>query len=185
MSLLKSIQMLKAGEQAPDFSLPATDGNTYSLTDFADAKALLIVFMCNHCPYVKPKIEVMKALQIEFGSRGFQLIGINSNDAGDYPEDSFLGMQLTAKEKKLNFPYLHDETQGVARAFGASCTPDPFLFNAERKLVYHGRFDDALEPGQGQGTRWMANAIQAILQDRVPEKDFIYSVGCSIKWRQG
>ncbi|MBN2454610.1 thioredoxin family protein [Candidatus Woesearchaeota archaeon] len=181
MVLLKSLERLKKGDKAPDFSLIGTDGKTYSLKDFENAKALLIVFMCNHCPYVKPKIPTIKALQEKYGRKGLAVIGINSNESENYPEDSFNGMVEAAKS--FNFPYLHDETQETAKAYGASCTPDPFLFDAEQRLAYHGRFDDALEPGQKATTRDMEEAVEAVLEGKKPRYEFLYSVGCSIKWK--
>lgn len=184
MVLTKSLTMLKAGQKAPDFNLKGIDGKTYSLADFGDAKALLIIFICNHCPYVKAKIEAIKNLQAKYNGKGLVVVGINSNDSADYPEDSFDGMVKTAKEKNFNFIYLIDETQQVAKSYGASCTPDPFLFDSEQKLVYHGRFDNALEPGQ-QATEFnMDEAIAAVLTGKKPKQEFLYSIGCSIKWKK-
>ena len=184
MVLTKSLTMLKTGCKAPGFSLKGTDGRAHSLPEFKNAKALLVVFMCNHCPYVKPKIETIKNLQAKYKGKGLAVIGINANDAADYPEDSFDGMVKTAKEKNFNFIYLHDETQQVAKSYGASCTPDPFLFDAEQKLAYHGRFDNALEHGQ-QATEFnMDESIAAVLAGKKPKHDFLYSIGCSIKWKK-
>lgn len=184
MVLLKSLEQLKTGDKAPDFSLKGTDGKTYSLSNFKGAKALLIIFMCNHCPYVKAKIDIIKNLQAKYRGKGLVVVGINSNDATDYPEDSFEGMIKTAKEKNFNFIYLHDESQEVAKSYGASCTPDPFLFDSGRKLVYHGRFDNALEPGQEATEFDMDEAIAAVLAGKKPKHEFIYSIGCSIKWKK-
>ncbi len=184
MALTKSLTMLKTGGKAPSFSLKGSDGRNHSLPEFKNAKALLIIFMCNHCPYVKPKIEAIKALQAKYKGRGLVVIGINANDAADYPEDSFEGMVKTAKEKNFNFIYLHDETQQVAKSYGASCTPDPFLFDAEQNLVYHGRFDNALEPGQ-QATEFnMDETINLVLAGKKPKHEFLFSIGCSIKWKK-
>jgi peroxiredoxin len=184
MVLLKSLEKLKTGDKAPDFNLKGIGGKTYSLPDFKDAKALLIVFMCNHCPYVKAKIETIKALQAKFKDKGLIIVGINSNESDNYPEDSFEGMVKTAKEKNFNFVYLHDETQEVGKTYGASCTPDPFLFDSEQKLVYHGRFDNAMEPGQTATEFDMDEAIAAILAGKKPKHEFLFSIGCSIKWRK-
>ena len=184
MVLTKSITMLKAGEKAPNFELKGVDGKKYSLSDFKNAKALLIIFMCNHCPYVKPKIEMIKNLQKKYSGKGLIVVGINSNDAADYPEDSFDGMVKTAKEKNFNFIYLIDETQQVAKAYGASCTPDPFLFDSEKKLVYHGRLNNQMEPNDAPTEHDMDEAIQAVLAGKKPKQDFIYSIGCSIKWKK-
>jgi len=181
--LLKSLEKLKTGDKAPDFSLKGTDGRTHSLADFKDAKALLIIFMCNHCPYVKAKQQTIIDLQEKYKDKGLVVVGINSNESENYPEDNFEGMVETAKEKGFNFVYLHDETQEVAKAYGGSCTPDPFLFDSEQKLVYHGRFDDALEPGQEPTTADMDNAVAAVLNGKKPEHEFLFSIGCSIKWK--
>ncbi|MDP6600171.1 MAG: thioredoxin family protein, partial [Candidatus Woesearchaeota archaeon] len=122
MVLTKSVGNLKAGEKAIDFNLKGIDGKTYSLNNFKDAKALLIIFMCNHCPYVKAKQQMMTDLQAKYKDKGLVIIGINSNESENYPEDNFDGMVETAKEKGLNFIYLHDETQEIGKAYGASCT---------------------------------------------------------------
>ena len=184
MVKLKSLEMLKTGQKAPDFNLKGIDGKTYSLNDFKDAKALLIIFMCNHCPYVKAKHETIINLQAKYKDKGLVVVGINSNESENYPEDSFEGMVETAKEKNFNFVYLHDETQEVAKAYGASCTPDPFLFDSEQKLVYHGRFNDALEPEQEPTTADMDEAISTVLKGKKPKHEFLYSIGCSIKWKK-
>jgi peroxiredoxin len=183
MALLKSQQTLATGSSAPNFSLPGVDGNLYSLNSFKDVKAFLVIFMCNHCPYVIPKIKVMKNLQLQFKSRGLQVIGVNANDVINYPDDNPEAMKKFAEENNLNFPYLFDASQEVPKAYGAVCTPDPFLFDANKKLVYHGRFDDALSPEETPTTFDMADAIDAVLDGKKPEKDFLPSMGCSIKWK--
>ncbi|MBI2545600.1 thioredoxin family protein [Candidatus Woesearchaeota archaeon] len=180
---MQSLQKLKTGDKAPNFNLKGIDGKYYGLQDFKDAKALLVVFMCNHCPYVKAKLETIKNLQSKYKDKGLVLVGINSNESENYPEDSFEGMVETAKDKDFNFIYLHDETQAVANAYGASCTPDPFLFDNQQKLVYHGRFDDALEPGQKATQHDMEEAVVAVSQGKKPKHEFLYSLGCSIKWK--
>lgn len=183
MVKLKSLEMLKIGDKAPDFALKGVDGKTYSLAEFKDAKALLIIFMCNHCPYVKPRIETIKALQAKYKGKGLVVIGINANESENYPEDSFEGMVSTSKEKNFNFIYLHDKTQETAKFYGASCTPDPFLFDSKQKLVYHGRLNDALEPDQEPTTADMDDAIAAVLKGKKPKHEFLFSLGCSIKWK--
>ena len=183
MVLTKSVGNLKAGEKAIDFNLKGIDGKTYSLNNFKDAKALLIIFMCNHCPYVKAKQETIKNLQAKYKDKGLVIIGINSNESENYPEDNFDGMVETAKEKGFNFIYLHDETQEVGKAYGASCTPDPFLFDAEQKLVYHGRLNNAMEPDQKPTEFDMDEAIDAVLEGKKPKHEFLFSIGCSIKWK--
>ena len=184
MTLLKSLERLKTGDKAPDFNLKGVDGETHSLADFKDGKALLVVFMCNHCPYVKPKIDTIKNLQSKFKDKGLIVVGINANQSEDYPEDSFEGMVKTSKEKDFNFAYLHDESQEVAKTYGASCTPDPFLFDKEQKLVFHGRIDDALEPGQEVTEYTMDENIAKLLSGKEISNELKPSMGCSIKWLQ-
>lgn len=170
MSLTYS-KSIPFGEKAKDFFLPCVDSKTYSLADFKDKKALVIVFMCNHCPYVQARWDRLIALQKDFGPRDVQLIGINSNDAEDYPEDGFEKMKDYAREKGQNFPYLCDESQEVAKKYGAMCTPDIFVYNAKRELAYHGRIDN------------LKDALEAILAGEKPSKDQLPSMGCSIKWK--
>jgi len=182
MVLLESTYTkLKKGDLAPDFKLKATDGKTYSLDDFK-AKALLIIFMCNHCPYVKPKFKDFIALQNKFKD-DLIVIGINANDAENYPEDSFEKMQEYYENEGFNFYYIQDETQEVAQAYGAVCTPDPFLFDKDRKLVYHGRINNAHGPDQEPTTKDMEDAITAVLEGKEPSKEQP-SMGCSIKWKE-
>lgn len=182
MVLMESEDKLKIGDRAPDFRLKGVDGRYLSLEDFQDANALLIIFMCNHCPYVKAKIPVIKALVERYGGEGLVVVGINSNESVNYPEDSFENMQRYAGEKEYNFHYLHDETQEVARSYGAVCTPDPFLFDSDRRLAYHGRLDDALSPDAVPTKHDMAEAITLVLSGRPADKGFLPSRGCSIKW---
>jgi peroxiredoxin len=183
MVLTKSVGNLKAGEKAIDFNLKGIDGKTYSLADFKDAKALLIIFMCNHCPYVKAKQQMIIDLREKYKDKGLVVVGINSNESENYPEDNFDGMIETAKEKGFNFIYLHDETQEVAKAYGASCTPDPFLFDAEQKLAYHGRLNNQMEPDQEPTEHDMDEAVAAVLNGEKPKHEFLFSLGCSIKWK--
>ena len=171
--------MLDLGTQAPDFSLlePAT-GNTVSLSDFSDTKGLLVVFMCNHCPYVK-HIDAELA-------QGLAVVGINSNDVENYPDDSPEKMVETVKQVSYSFPYLYDETQAVAKAYQAACTPDFFLFDGNMKLVYRGQFDDSRprndEPVTGKDLRAAADAL---LAGRAIEGEQTPSLGCNVKWKPG
>lgn len=183
MVLLQSeYKKLKRGDPAPDFKLKGIDGRMYPLGDM-NKPALLIIFMCNHCPYVKPKMHYFKQLQARYGDNGLQIVGINSNDPADYPEDSWEGMKKTAMEEGFNFLYLVDETQEVAKAYGAVCTPDPFLFNEQRRLVYHGRFDNAHKlPHERATTQEMEDAIKQLLAGEKIEVPTLPSMGCSIKW---
>lgn len=183
MVLLNSEPRLEIGEKAPDFILKGVDGEMYSLEEFKGAKTVLIIYMCNHCPYVKVKLEVIKGLAEKYVDTGLAVIGINPNDSRSYPEDSYENMVRVAREKNFNFHYLYDETQEVAKAYGAVCTPDPFLFDEDFKLVYHGRLDDALSPGQVPTQHDMDEAIARVIAGEKVEKGFLPSMGCSIKWK--
>lgn len=175
-----SSQTLQTGQKAPDFSLKGVDGKKHSLQNF-NAKALLLVFMCNHCPYVHARLGDIIALQEKFKD-SLQVVGINSNDP-NYEGEGFENMVRFAKEQKINFPYLFDETQNVARAYGAVCTPDPFLFDTGKKLVFHGRINDAMEPEQKPRTQVMEINVRKLLNGEKIEKTFDPSIGCSIKWK--
>jgi peroxiredoxin len=176
---------LQNGSTAPDFEdLKGVDGKEYWLSDFKGKKALLIVFMCNHCPYVIPKIEHLKTLQERYGELGLQVVGINCNDPKNYPADSFENMKKIATEMEFNFIYLFDGSQKTAKGYGAACTPDPFLFDRKMKLAYHGRFDDAHGKMHGEGTTSeMEDAIKQVLEGREVTVQSIPSMGCSIKWK--
>jgi peroxiredoxin len=175
-----SPQVLKTGSNAPDFALKGVDGKVYSLQEFK-SKATLVVFICNHCPYVKARIGDIVALQGKFKPSELQVIGINSNDP-DYQDEGFDNMVKFAKNYRLNFPYLIDESQDVARAYGAVCTPDPFLF-ADGRLAFHGKINDALDPEATPRVPVMENNVRKILKGEKIEKDFDPSIGCSIKWK--
>ncbi|MFH1589135.1 MAG: thioredoxin family protein [archaeon] len=174
--------VIKLGDEAMDFSLPATDGKTYSLQDFKDAKAILIVFMCNHCPYVIPKIDELKRITNDYRNKGLVVIGINPNDDTDYPEDSFENMRKMVEKENINFIYLRDEDQRVAKIYGAVCTPDPFLFDADFKLVFHSRIDDkhGSEPVNNHELHGAIGELFARGEISSEEKP---SMGCSIKWK--
>ena len=178
----QSAQKLISGSQAPNFSLKGVDNKKYSLMD-VNSRTLLIVFICNHCPYVKAKINDLISLQSKFDISDLQILAINSNDPG-YEGEGFDNMVKFAQEYSLNFPYLIDETQSVARNYGAVCTPDPFLFDESKKLAFHGKINDALEPTSRPTVNTMENNIQKILDGKKStiEKDFDPSIGCSIKW---
>ncbi len=174
---------LKLGDQAINFSLPGVDGNTYSLDRFRDKEIVIVLFMCNHCPYVKATIHRIIALQEEFKNKGIALVGINPNDPKNYPEDSFDNMKIIATEKKYNFPYLLDETQEIAGAYDAACTPEFFLFDKDRKLRYHGRLDDNWKEPSKVTRRDLAEAIKEVLDGKEVTKPEILAIGCSIKWK--
>jgi hypothetical protein len=152
----------------------------HSLYDYR-SKAMLIVFICNHCPYVKARIGDIVALQGKFKPSELQVIGINSNDP-NYKDEGFDNMVMFAKDHGLNFPYLIDDSQDVARAYGAVCTPDPFLF-LDGRLAFHGRINDALEPEARPTVPVMENNVRRLLKGERLEKDFDPSIGCSIKWK--
>lgn len=149
--------------------------------DYKDSKTILVVFICNHCPYVKARIGDIVDLQSKFKPSELQVIGINSNDPS-YEEEGFDNMVLFAKKYNLNFPYLIDETQDVARAYGAVCTPDPFLF-VDGKLAFHGKINDALNPDAKPTVHVMENNVRKLLRGEKLQKDFDPSIGCSIKWK--
>ena len=177
-----SSQVLNTGEKSPDFKLKGVDNRIYSIKDFDSSNALLVVFICNHCPYVRARIGDIVNLQSIFKASDLQVVGINSNDP-NYEGEGFDSMVKFAREYKLNFPYLIDDTQVVAKAYGAVCTPDPFLFDQERRLVFHGRINDALEPEMTPKVSVMENNVRKILKGEKIEKDFDPSIGCSIKWK--
>ncbi len=183
MVLLESQVGLKTGEKAPGFELAGTDGRRHSLGDYAKYEGILVVFMCNHCPYVKAKIDAIKEIHERFGDR-VAVVGINSNDAVKYPDDSFEAMKEAVAERGIKFDYLVDKTQETARKYGATCTPDPFLFDGDRKLVFHGRIDDAMKPGDTASHKTMAENIDRLLSGERIGKDFDPSIGCSIKWKE-
>jgi peroxiredoxin len=183
MALLHST-MVPLGQAASDFSLPGVDGKKYSLDSFKASRVLVIIFMCNHCPYVKAVISRLNDLQNQLGGRGAQLVGINSNDAVRYSDDSFDNMKKTARDKKISFPYLFDATQETAKAYDAVCTPDIYLYGEARTLLYRGRIDDNWEQSGKVTQRDLYSAMEAALQGKEILEEQIPSMGCSIKWKQ-
>lgn len=184
---LESRAVLAPGDPAPDFELPGTDGETYSLDSFADAEALLVVITCNHCPYAKAKIDEMNRLADEFDE--LAVVGINPNDETQYPADSFDRMRDLVADGTIQWDaYLRDESQAVAAAYGATCTPDPFLFDNDGgtfRLAYHGRLDDATNPDDTPTDREMAGHIETVLSGGTIDAEMRPARGCSIKWREG
>lgn len=174
---------LPVGTPAPPFALPGVDGKTWSLDDFADAKALVVIFTCNHCPYAVALEDRFIALQRDLESYGVRLVAISANDASRYPDDSFEAMKARSAAKGFNFPYLYDESQEVARAYDAACTPDPFVFDGARKLVYNGRVDDSWRDAAKVTRRDLREAIAAALADEPVAFDVKPALGCSIKWK--
>ena len=181
MAKMESVISLKTGDNAPEFTLKGIDDKIHSLNDYSK-KGLLVIFMCNHCPFVKAKIEAIKEIHNKFKD-DVSIVGINSNDSVKYPDDDFDSMKAVVKEKGLEIDYLVDETQEIAKKYGAVCTPDPFLFDSEKKLVFHGRIDDAMNPDAVANEKVMINNIEKFLNGEKIEKDFVPSIGCSIKWK--
>jgi peroxiredoxin len=178
-------RMLALGTPAPDFALADPTGKRFALRDFAGSKGLLVAFICNHCPYVKHLLEGFVEFAREYGPKGIAIVAINPNDAESYPEDSAQNMVRIATQKGFTFPYLLDETQAVAKAYQAICTPDFFLFDSARKLAYRGQLD-ASRPGNGLPVTGgdLRAAADALLAGKVLGKQ-VPSIGCSIKWKSG
>ncbi|HTQ50455.1 MAG TPA: thioredoxin family protein [Candidatus Acidoferrales bacterium] len=178
--------MLPLGTAAPDFKLPDTNGKIVSPADFKDKPALLVMFICNHCPYVKHIRTGLAQLARDFLPRGAAIVGINSNDVANYPEDSPVKMKEEVKSAGYTFPYLYDESQAVAKAYRAACTPDLYLFDRNQKLVYRGQFDDS-RPGNGIPVtgKDLRAALDAVLAGKPIPPDQKASVGCNIKWKSG
>ena len=182
MALLHS-SMVPLGTSVIDFKLPGVDGKEYSLKSFAVYKVLVIIFMCNHCPYVKAVIKRLIDLQQEFLAQGVRLIGINCNDAINYPDDSFESMHSVSKGWKMNFPYLFDESQEIAKKYDAVCTPDIYVYGPKRTLLYRGRIDDNWDNPDKVSRRDLKQAIDSILSGENITIKQIPSMGCSIKWK--
>jgi len=172
------------GAPCPDFRLPAVDGKTYARDDFAGKPVLVVMFICNHCPYVQAVEDRLIRLARELELKGAQFVGVCANDAAHYPDDAFDKLASRWRERGYGFPYLHDEAQDVARAFGAVCTPDIFVYDAERRLAYRGRIDDSWKDESRVTRRELAEAIEALVEGKRPSREQRPSMGCSIKWRQ-
>ena len=174
---------LQLGAQVPDFGLPGVDGNRYSLASFADAKLLIVVFSCNHCPYVVGSEDRMNALYARYGPKGVAMIAINSNETVNHPTDSMEHMKQRAKDKGFRFPYVRDETQAVALAYGALRTPHFYVFDAQRRLRYTGRMDDNPKDAAKATTHELADALDALLAGREPPVTVTNPIGCNVKWQ--
>ncbi len=188
MVQMDSAAVLERGDEAPGFELPGVDGETHGLADFAaEHDAVLVVFTCNHCPYAQAKFDELNRLADEYDD--VAVVGINPNDAEEYPEDDLETMREWVADGRLDYDaYLRDEFQTVAAAYGATCTPDPYLLGVEDeevRLVYHGRLDDALNPDEEPTEREMAAVIDRYLAGEHIDDEFRPSRGCSIKWREG
>jgi peroxiredoxin len=174
---------LQLGQEAPDFHLPGVDGKSYSLGDFEDAKALIVFFTCNHCPYVIGSEDRMNGLYADFAPKGVAMIAINSNETVNHPTDDFDHMVQRAKEKGFKFPYVRDESQQVALAYGALRTPHYFVLDRAHKLRYTGRMDDnPRQPGK-QTTRELRDALDAMLAGKEPATAMTNPIGCNVKWK--
>jgi hypothetical protein len=178
----ESAPALALGSPPPHFDLVGVDERRHALDDYADAAALVLIQSCNHCPYVIAWEERMNAIQREYAGRGVRLVAVNSNDGERYPADSFEEMQKRAAERDFDFDYLWDEDQSLARSLGSTRTPEVFLFDRERRLVYHGAIDDNRD--EGAVTRhWLREALDGLLGGQQPPVEATAPVGCSVKYR--
>ena len=175
---------LKVGDRAVPFKLIGVDDKQYSLGDYAWKRAVAVVFSCNHCPYARAWEDRMVRIQSDYLGKGVQLIAINANDASRYPDDSFSKMKERAKEKHFNFPYLRDETQDVARAYGPERTPEVFLFDGNGVLCYHGAIDDNYDDPGAVKDHHLRDALDAVVVGRSVQLPETRPVGCSVKWKQ-
>jgi peroxiredoxin len=175
--------ILEAGRMAPDFLLPATDGRTYAFSDIKGAQGTVVVFICNHCPYVRAVIGRLARDAADLEAIGVRTVAISSNDADSYPQDSFENMKVFAAQHRLPFPYLYDESQAVARAYGAVCTPDFFGFDASGALRYRGRLDEGRIESSATAKRELFDAMQQIARTGTGPAEQAPSIGCSIKWK--
>lgn len=173
---------VELGDVCHDFTLPATDGKTYSLKDFTNGHPLVILFICNHCPYVQAIEDRLIQLGQDLKAKNIPMVAISSNDAITHPEDSFANMQKRASEKNYSFIYLYDETQNVAKKFGAVCTPDYFVYDKNLKLAYRGRLDDSWKDPSKVTKRELYEAVLLLEKDSTVSLEQTPSMGCSIKW---
>ena len=178
-----STKTLKIGSKIPYFKLKGVDEQEYSLDTFSDKHMLVIIFSCNHCPYVQAYEDRIKEIQREFNEKGLAVVAINSNDDSQYPDDSFENMKKRAREKQFNFPYLRDEDQSLAKTFDATHTPEIFLFDQERKLVYHGKIDDNWKDEKAVKSKYLRDAIIELLEGEEISAPETFSIGCTIKWK--
>jgi peroxiredoxin len=180
---MPSTPICNFGESAHEFELPATDGRRYRLADLKGREGTVVVFICNHCPYVKAIIDNLIRDARELRGMGVNLVAICSNDATTHPEDGFENMKRWAEEKKFPFPYLHDESQAVARAYGAVCTPDFFGYDRHLRLQYRGRLDESGRQGKPDARRELVEAMKQVIETGHGPKEQTPSIGCSIKWK--
>jgi peroxiredoxin len=171
------------GTECPDFQLPAVDGRTYRLADFKNGKPFVVMFICNHCPYVKAIEDRLIQLGSDLKAQDVNVIAICSNDSSDHQEDNFENLKKRALEKNYSFVYLHDESQFVAQTFGAVCTPDFYVYGGDAKLAYRGRLDDSWKDPSKVQKRELYEAVQNLLKNQTLEGRQIPSMGCNIKWK--
>ncbi len=174
---------IKTGERALDFELPGVDDKNHSLSSYSDKNIVVVIFSCNHCPYVRAWEDRMIGIQRDYADKGVQLIAINSNDDAKYPEDGFEAMKERAAAKGFNFPYLRDESQQVALAYGAERTPEVFVFDKDRRLRYHGAIDDNYEDPGAVERHYLREALDALLRGENPPVEETQPVGCTVKWK--
>ena len=174
---------LKIGSTMPTFNLKGVDDKTYSSESFKDKKVLIIIFSCNHCPYVQAYEGRMMAIQNDYAEKGVAVMAINSNDDSQYEEDSFQNMVNRSKEKHFNFPYLRDESQEIAKKFDASHTPEIFVFDGKRELRYHGKIDDNWKEPERVKSKYLRDALDELLADKEISVPETFSIGCTIKWK--
>jgi thiol-disulfide isomerase/thioredoxin len=175
---------LSLGSSIPKFNLKGVDGKSYTTDCFSDKAVLLVIFSCNHCPYVQAYEDRIIELQKDYIDKSLQIVTINPNDDEQYPEDSFKAMIERANLKKFNFPYLKDDSQLTAKNFGASHTPEIFMFDKQRKLVYIGKIDDNWQYPERVQTRYLRNAIDELLNDKEVSVPETFAIGCTIKWKK-
>ena len=174
---------LQIGDAAPAFSLRGVDGKTFDLGSFEAKSIVVVVFSCNHCPYVQAYEGRLVGIQRDYGSRGIQVVAINSNDDEAYPDDSFPAMVVRAREKHFNFPYLRDTTQAVAQAYGATHTPQLFVFDRARRLRYTGKIDDNWQRPEAATRQYLRETLDALLDGGEPDEPTTFAIGCTIKWK--
>ena len=174
---------LPIGQRAPDFDLPGVDGKNYSLASFRDSKLLVVVFSCNHCPYVIGCEDRMNRFYADYSQRGVAMIAINSNETEGHPGDSFENMQKRAKEKNFKFAYVRDDTQEIARAYGALRTPHFYVFDQQRRLRYTGRMDDNPRTPGAEKTHELRDAVDSLLSNKQVDVELTNPIGCNVKWK--
>ncbi len=175
---------LSIGSKLPHFILKGVDGSIYSPDSFTSAPTLIIIFSCNHCPYVQAYEGRMIEIQKKYKEKGVTVIAINSNDDVSYPDDSFENMKVRAEEKNFNFLYLRDEDQSIAKSFDATHTPEIFLFGINNELVYHGKIDDNWQEPQKVVNHYLEDALNELLENKEISVPETYSIGCTIKWKR-